>query len=84
MSAVSDTKRKGNATLADPILIDPEDPLEVELYVCETCRENGVWRVGKLPQGRGSKYHAACTGPVGRPHKQKFMQPRPFREVRDE
>lgn len=81
MSAVSDLKRKGNTTIAKPILIDSDDPLEVDLYVCETCREMGVQTVGKLPSGRGSKYHAACTGPVGHDHKQAFMKPRRFREV---
>ena len=54
-------------------------PLEVDLYVCPVCK-----LVGKLPQGRGSKYHAACTGPTGNDHKQAFMKPRRFREVVDE
>jgi len=61
--------------------VNDRKPIEVELYVCDACEELGIETVGKLPQGRGSKYHAACTGPIGHEHKQKFMHPRRFREV---
>lgn len=54
-------------------------PLEVELFVCPDCL-----LVGKLPQGRGSKYAAMCVGPPGADHKQRKMQPRRFREVIEE
>ncbi len=80
MGAVSDTKRRGNATLPESIPIDPDQPIDVDLYVCEVCRKNGVKTVGKLPQNRSTKYAAACTGPADRPHKQAWMQPRPFLE----
>ena len=53
-------------------------PIEVELYVCEECLKHGIETVGKLPQGRGSKYAAMCTGPVGHDHKQKRMTLMPF------
>ncbi len=70
--------------LRPAILIeDPEEPLEVQLYVCEKCRGLGIQTVGKLPQGRGSRYHAMCTGPPGHDHKQAAMKPRRFREVED-
>ena len=65
-----------------PAVIDK--PIEVELYVCETCLEHGIETVGKLPQGRGSKYAAMCTGPVGHEHKQRAMKTRRFREVVDD
>ncbi len=71
--------------LRAPIMLEnPDDPIDVELYVCEKCRELGVKTVGKLPQGRGSRYHAMCTGPVGVDHKQVAMKPHRFREVFDE
>ncbi len=82
MSAASDTKRRGNTTIAEPVMLEnPDDPLEVELYVCEVCRKKGIKTVGKLPSGRGSKYHAACTGPPAHDHKQAYMKPKRFREV---
>ncbi len=81
MSAVSDAKRRGNVTLAEPVLIDPDEPIEVDLYVCEACRKMGIKTVGRLPQGRGSRYHAMCTGPPGHDHKQAAMKPLPFREA---
>ncbi len=82
MSAASDTKRRGNTTIAEPIMLEnPDDPLEVELYVCESCRKMSIKTVGKLPQGRGSRYHAMCTGPPGHDHKQAAMKPKPFREM---
>ncbi len=81
MGDVTTTGRTGNHYANGMGEIDPEAPIDVDLYVCETCRQNGRKMVGKLPQGRGTKYNAACTGPADAPHKQTFMKPKPFREV---
>lgn len=55
-------------------------PLEVELYVCEECRRNGIPTVGRLPENRGGRYKGMCTGPIGHEHPKRAMQLRPFRE----
>ena len=60
-------------------------PLEVELWVCETCWENGIEDcVGKIPQGRGSQNHRGmCRGPAGADHKQVGMKLHKFRMVKE-
>lgn len=58
-------------------------PLTVELYVCELCRENGIATVGRLPADRGGTYRGSCTGPPGNDHKRVRMVLKTFREVTD-
>ena len=50
-----------------------KDPIRVKLPVCPVCKATGL-----LPEGRGGRYKASCTGPSGDDHKLAKMVWTPF------